>query len=114
MKLHIVTVGKPKHLFAVEGWNEYLKRLQHYHNVQTTHIPDKHNDSEHLLTATEGSYRIGLVIEGRQLSSPELAQLLEQRALDGKALSFIIGGPDGLPPAVQETHDYRWSFGKLT
>ena len=41
MKLHIITIGEPKLAFAKQGWQTYLKRLQHYHQVRVSHIADK-------------------------------------------------------------------------
>jgi len=115
MKLHIITVGEPKLTYARQGWEEYLKRLQHYHQVQVTHIPDKFAyDADYIRKAATGSYTVALEITGTQLSSPQLAAFLEKRALEGRALSLLIGGPEGLPATVIEAADYRWSFSALT
>lgn len=114
MKLHIVTIGQPKLAYARDGWNEYWKRLGHYHQIRVTHVADKNNNAAHILAAAENSYKVGLVIEGKQLSSTQLAGFLEERALSGREVSFIIGGPDGLPQAVHKELDMSWSFGILT
>jgi 23S rRNA (pseudouridine1915-N3)-methyltransferase len=114
MKFHIVTVGAPKLNYAKMGWNEYFDRLKHYHQLRVTHIPDKKNDAASILEAAGNSYKIGLVIEGNQLSSPELSEFLDKRALEGREISFIIGGPDGLTQEVIDQMDFQWSFGKLT
>jgi 23S rRNA (pseudouridine1915-N3)-methyltransferase len=114
MKLHIITVGEPKLPYAKAGWQEYLGRLQHYHNVRVTHIADRHNDAEHLLQTAGSAYKVALVIEGKQLSSPELANFLDKRAQDSGELCLLIGGPDGLPPEVIAASDYDWSFSRLT
>jgi 23S rRNA (pseudouridine1915-N3)-methyltransferase len=114
MKLHIITIGQPKLPYAKQGWEEYWNRLKHYHDVRATHIPDKHNDTEHILEAAGNSYKIALEIQGKEFTSPELAQFLEKRALDGREISFLIGGPDGLPAEVRQIADLQWSFGRLT
>jgi len=115
MKLHIVTVGKPKLAYAEAGWDEYLKRLQRYHDVRVTHLADKYaNDAAHILKTAEPSHIIVLEITGREFSSPALAAFLETRALDGREVSFIIGGPDGLPPEVRAAANTQWSLGRLT
>jgi 23S rRNA (pseudouridine1915-N3)-methyltransferase len=115
MKLHLITVGEPKLPYARLGWEEYLKRLRHYHQVQVTHIHDKYAyDAEYILKAATNSYTVALVIDGTNLSSPELAAFLENRADQGRAVSFIIGGPEGLPQVVQDRADMRWSFSRLT
>jgi 23S rRNA (pseudouridine1915-N3)-methyltransferase len=117
MKIHIITIGSPKLAYAQMGWQEYLKRLGHYHTVRITHIADKNNDATHLLHAAGAAYKVGLVIEGRELSSPDLATFVQSRTVDSqqsKEICFLIGGPDGLPKGVITACDYLWSFGKLT
>jgi 23S rRNA (pseudouridine1915-N3)-methyltransferase len=114
VKFHIITVGSPKLGYAKQGWEEYFNRLKHYHQLRVTHIPDKRNDATSILEAAGNSYKVGLVIEGNQLSSPELSDFLDKRALEGRELCFLIGGPDGLPQEVIDRLDYQWSFGKLT
>ncbi len=115
MKIHLITVGQPKLAYAQAGWDEYLKRLQHYHAVQVTHVADKYAyDPAHLLQIAGNAYKVALVIEGEQLSSPQLATFLEKRGLEAREVCFIIGGPEGLPQKVIEAADYRWSFSKLT
>lgn len=114
MKLHIVTIGKPRLAYAVAGWDEYWQRLKHFHTVRSTHIADKHNDASHIRQAIGSAHAVALVIDGPQLSSPELAAVLEQRALDGRELAFVIGGPEGLPDETIQEADTLLSFSKLT
>lgn len=115
MRLHIITVGEPKLTYAKYGWEEYLKRLQRFHTVRITRIADKHAyDAAHILQAAGNGYKVGLVIEGKEFSSPELAQFMEKRAHDGREICFLIGGPEGLPQQVIDSVDYAWSFSKLT
>jgi 23S rRNA (pseudouridine1915-N3)-methyltransferase len=115
MKLHIITVGKPKLVFAKMGWDEYLGRLTHYHEMRVTHIPDKWAyDAGQILNTAGSAYKVVLEIKGEQLSSPQLAAFLQKRAIDGREVCLLIGGPEGLPDDVIEAADYRWSFSKLT
>jgi 23S rRNA (pseudouridine1915-N3)-methyltransferase len=115
MKLHIVTVGEPKLPYAKTGWAEYAKRLGHYHTLRTTHLPDKHADSgEYFLRACGNAFKVALAVDGDQLSSPELAGFLGQRALKGRELCFMIGGPEGLPAEVVAAADMRLSLSALT
>lgn len=114
MKIHVITVGAPKLNYAKEGWEEYFNRLKHYHQVRVTHIPDKQNDSGSILKAAANSYKVALVIDAEQLSSPGLAAFLDKRAMEGREVSFIIGGPDGLSQDLIDQSDFQWSFGRLT
>lgn len=115
MKIHLITVGEPKLAYARAGWQEYLGRLKHYHSLRMTHVADKYAyDSKHLLGVCGNGYKVALAIEGKQFSSPELADFLEKRALDGRELCLLIGGPEGLPEEVIQNADFAWSFSKLT
>ena len=115
MKLHIITIGEPKLTYARQGWEEYYKRLGRFHQLRTTHIPDKHAaDAPYLLERVGKAYLIALVIAGHQLTSPELAAMLEQQAQHTPELCILIGGPEGLPQAAIAAAQYRWSLSKLT
>lgn len=115
MKIHIVTIGEPKLAYAKAGWEEYFGRLKHYHTLRVTRVADKHAyDTGYLLGACSGGYKVALAIGGKQFDSPELAAFLEKRALEGRELCFLIGGPEGLPQEVIERADFAWSLSKLT
>ncbi len=114
MKLHLITIGKPKLAYAQIGWEEYFKRLSHFHQVHATHVSDKQNDAAHILAAAGSAFKVALMIEGNQFSSESLADFLHKKARDGREVCFIIGGPDGLPPEVVTASDYQWSFSQLT
>lgn len=115
MKLHIVTIGKPKLAYAKQGWEEYILRLQKYHDVKVSHLPDKFAyDAKKIQEAIGSSYLVALEITGKQLSSSELAAFLEKRALEAREVSFVIGGPEGLPKEVITAANMQLSFSKLT
>jgi 23S rRNA (pseudouridine1915-N3)-methyltransferase len=115
MKLHLITIGKPKLAYAKQGWIEYLGRLQRLHQVRITHLADRYaNDARKILEASEGSTRVALEIEGPLLSSEQIAAFLTTRELEGREVSYLIGGPEGLPPVVREQADYQWSLGRHT
>lgn len=114
MKLHIITIGKPKLTYAQAGWLEYYKRLARYHRLRASHIADKHNDASHLLEASGKAFIVALTKEGVQMDSQGAAEFLGKRELEGREIAFVIGGPDGLPQEFVNKADYCWSFGRLT
>ncbi|HTX23133.1 MAG TPA: 23S rRNA (pseudouridine(1915)-N(3))-methyltransferase RlmH [Steroidobacteraceae bacterium] len=61
-----------------------------------------------------GDFVIALDEHGRELSTRELASWLGARMHDGRDLSFVIGGPDGLAPGVLERSDFTWALSRLT
>ena len=118
MKLHIVTVGSPKLAYAQSGWHEYLKRLQRFHQVRTTHLADKWaGDSSKFAEAAGKAYTVALVIGGKQYTSESLAAFLNQRTQNdgnGREVCFLIGGPEGLPAETVAQADLQWGFSNLT
>jgi 23S rRNA (pseudouridine1915-N3)-methyltransferase len=57
---------------------------------------------------------VALDERGRQFSSSELAGQLGSWQTDGRDLSFVIGGPDGLAGDCLQRADSIWSLSKLT
>jgi 23S rRNA (pseudouridine1915-N3)-methyltransferase len=108
-------VGKPKLTYAKIGWDEYMRRLKRIHAVRVTHIPDKYaQDERKILGEIKGTIPVVLEINGVEFTSEKLAEFLRARELESREVSFIIGGPEGLPQAVRDTADYQWSLGRLT
>lgn len=115
MKINFVTVGKPKLSYAKLGFDEYFTRLSRLHQLRHTVVPDKYAyDADYLMETTKGSVRIVLEIAGTEYTSEALAEFLEKRELESRELSFIIGGPEGLPQGVRDAADYQWSIGRQT
>lgn len=115
MKLHMLTVGQPKLDYARSGWELYIKRLEHYHTLRVTHIPDKYAyNAAYLLEKAGKSYIVALVIGAPEFSSPKLAQFLEKRSVTGQEVCFIIGGPEGLPQQVIASAHKQWGLSDLT
>lgn len=115
MKLHIVTIGKPKLTYAKLGWKEYIERLSRMHEIRTTHLADKWaNDAHKISTAAVNAHLVALVVDGPQYTSHELAAFLDKVSYEGREVCFLIGGPDGLPPAITEKAQTKLSLSKLT
>ena len=131
MKITILTVGKIKEKYFTAAITEYTKRLSRYCKleiieVQDEKTPDKAPDAinrqikdkegERLLAhVKDDSYVIALAIQGKELSSEQLAQKIDQLALNGKShIIFIIGGSLGLSDAVLKRADYQLSFSPMT
>ncbi len=112
----LLTVGKPKAGYIAEGLADYLKRLKHFggcsHQVVKPERAVKNSDPKALMAA-EGQRLLArlkprdavwsLDRKGKALSSEGWAQSLDQARLDGTSrLVLIIGGAEGLDPAVLE------------
>ncbi|MCA9348374.1 23S rRNA (pseudouridine(1915)-N(3))-methyltransferase RlmH [Candidatus Saccharibacteria bacterium] len=115
MKIRIITIGKPKLAYAKIGWDEYYSRLSKLHSMLSVNISDKHAyDSDRIRSAQKDSYKIVLEIEGRQYHSEDLAKKLDTLEQQGRDISLIIGGPEGLPKDIITEADMLLSLGRLT
>ena len=131
MKISVLAVGKIKEKYFTAAIAEYSKRLGRYCKleiieVQDEKIPDKapeaintqirEKEGERLLSnIREDSYVIALAIQGKELSSEQLADKISGLALNGKShIVFVIGGSLGLSDAVLKRADYQLSFSPMT
>ena len=63
----------------------------------------------------DDAYLITLEIEGRSLSSTELASAIYETGLKGiSRIQFIIGGSIGLSPEIIKRADMHLSFSRMT
>ena len=131
MKISIVCVGKIKEKYLTEGIAEFTKRLAPYCKLETIAIgeekmPDNPSpaekeqvlakETERLLNAIpQNAHVVLLDLQGKEVTSPQLADLFDEWALAGKShIAFVIGGAFGYTDALRKRADMRWSFSKLT
>jgi 23S rRNA (pseudouridine1915-N3)-methyltransferase len=57
---------------------------------------------------------VALEITAKSMSTEQLAAWLQERMREGRTLSFLIGGPDGLSAACRERANQSWSLSPLT
>lgn len=63
----------------------------------------------------ERAFSVAMCVEGRSLSSEQLAQKLAAVMLEGKSSAvFVIGGSYGLAPTVKEKASLRLSMSPMT
>lgn len=131
MKITIISVGKLKEKYLKQGIAEYLKRLSAYAKVDIVEVADekapenmseaemeevKRKEGERILShVQQDTYVITLEINGKMISSEQLADKMDQLATYGKSkVAFVIGGSLGISEAVQKRSDYALSFSKMT
>ena len=123
MRASLIAVGERMPAWVADGFAEYAKRLSRELPLQLVEISTKSRDPARvtadegaaLLAAVDkGAHVVALDGRGKSWSSEELAAQLSRWRMLGKDLAFLIGGPDGLAPAVLERADQRWSLGPLT
>lgn len=131
MKITIISVGKLKESYLVDGIKEYVKRLSKYTQIEEIvlldePIKDKTSNALNIqIKEKEGlriiealnpkSYVIVLDLKGKMLSSEELAsKILEIQTYNSSHITFIIGGSLGLSDEVISKANFRLCFSKMT
>ena len=131
LSVRIVCVGKLKEQYYSDAANEYVKRLCGYckpevlevreqrlpmnpSENQITHALEKEHTAIQALLPT-GAFTIALCIEGREIDSTQLSDLLTDCANRGASrLCFVIGGSNGLHNLTKVSANMMLSLSKMT
>lgn len=131
MNIQIVSVGKLKEKYLVQGIQEYAKRLGPYVKFQMLEVPDEkapENMSEAemrqvqeregagiLSHIKQDTHVIALAIGGQLWSSEDLAAHINKLGTYGTStIAFVIGGSNGLSEDVLKRAQTKLSFGRMT
>lgn len=122
--IKVICVGKIKEKFFSDAIKEYEKRLSKYTKFQIIEVPDEADKSKDVSMKKESEsifkyiadkdYVITMEIDGKELSSVELANKIDSIFQNNFNITFIIGGSNGLDKSVKLRSNYALSFSKLT
>lgn len=119
----IITVGKIKEKYIREGIDDYLKRLSKFTKIELIELEDESFDKAKTLKKEANkilkkinpkSFIVTLEIDGKELSSIELSELIEKTTITHSNITFIIGGSYGLDDEIKKLSCYKLSFSKMT
>lgn len=130
IRVNIICIGKIKEKYFTQAIDEYAKRLSTFCKFSITELAEEklRGDSPSQIAeviSAEGrriiqkigqsDFVIAMCIEGRMMSSEELAQIIEKAGISGKStVDFIIGGSYGLSDEVKRRADLRLSMSRMT
>ena len=131
MKITVITVGKIKEKYLKDAIAEYTKRLSKYCKLEIVEVADEKTPDNASETAEEtirskeaerilkyikdDAFIVTLEINGKQLSSEELADKIDKLGIQGTShIIFVIGGSIGLGKEVLVKSNYALSFSKMT
>ena len=131
LAVKLICVGKMREKFYTEAFAEYAKRLQSYCRLELVELPEQRlgdrpsqreieaalerEGQEILKNVPPDAYLAALCVEGGQMPSEGIAELIAARENSGKPrLCFVIGGSFGLSPSVKARADLRLSMSKMT
>lgn len=124
MKLSIWSVGKVNDSYIKEGVELFTKRISHYYSIDWQLItPSKLTEPTQikkaeatsiLKTLTTTDVLILLDEKGKMLSSPALANLIQQKAnQSAQRIVFLIGGAYGVDDEIKSRANFTWSISEL-
>lgn len=120
--IQITAIGKKHETWIVDGLERYQKRLRSPFDIKWQLIAHsaldgdraRQEESERLMAGIASDDYVVLLDErGRNLSSPELSQLLVDKINYSKNIKIIIGGAYGVNQALTSRADVVWSLSKL-
>ncbi len=127
MEIQLLTVGTRMPSWVSEGYREYARRMPRKCVLKLAEIPPGRRsrsqpvakamaeEGRRMLAAIPGDNQvIALDVTGRSWSTPKLAEQMRGWMQDGRNLSLLVGGPDGLFPDCLQRAGQRWSLSELT
>ena len=131
LAVKLICVGKMREKFYIDAFSEYSTRLGAYCRFECvelaeTRLPDGPSPkeienaldkeaAEIIKNIPPDAYLAVMCVEGSQMASEELAELVARQALSGRSkLCFVIGGSYGIAPGVKKRADIRLSMSKMT
>lgn len=120
--IKIICVGKIKEKFYRDAIEEYVKRLSKYTKLEIIEVMDEPNIEKALKIEGEriskhikdNDYVITMEIDGKELSSLELASKISNTFINYSNIVFVIGGSYGLSEEIKKRSNFALSFSKMT
>lgn len=131
MKIKIITVGKLKEEYLKSAIKEYTKRINKYSKVEIIEVQDEkipenarekekeqilEKEASKILKHIKGKeYIISLAIEGKLVTSEEIAKDINNISINGYSeIVYIIGGSLGIMEKIKKDSNKLISFGRIT
>lgn len=130
IKITFITLGKLKEKYLRDAVDEYSKRLSRYCKLEIielnpVNLPEKPSQSEidaALIKEAEmiekripdGSVVTALCVEGKGISSEQLADFIAVNTNSGKNMCFIIGSSYGMSDVIKQRADLKLSLSRMT
>ena len=116
--IKIIVLGKIKEKYLQDLIEDYKFRINKYHKLEIIELKDSNNlksEADDILKhINDKDYVICLDIKGKEISSNELAEIIDQTFIHYSNLVFVIGSSEGLDEKVKIKAHQLISFSKLT
>lgn len=124
MEINLVAVGKLRPYYR-QAADDYGRRLRRYTTFREHEVREASRAPTIAAQRAEEAKRIGarradgevvvaVTREGAAWTSSDLARQLERWLRSARPVTLLVGGSQGLDPALLAEADARWSLGPLT
>ena len=130
MKLLVVAVGQRQPAWADAAWDDFAKRFPPEMRLELKALKAEPRSGGKtavqcmaaeatrfeatLAAAARGARRVVLDEHGTRRTTAQLAERLQAWRGEGRDVALLIGGPDGLAPALKATADETLRLSDLT
>jgi 23S rRNA (pseudouridine1915-N3)-methyltransferase len=114
MRIRLIAAGTRLPGWVDAGVADYARRFAYGLKFELVEIPLAREAERMRKALREGDYVVALEVQGRAMTTPELARWLAARMASGRDLALLVGGPEGLDAGLSATADFRWSLSPLT
>ncbi len=127
MKIRLLAVGTRMPQWINIGFQEYSRRLPPEFQLQLVELPlgprgqgldfqrAMTKEGQRMLATINAVERvIALDVKGQCWSTETLSEQVWQWRMDGRNVSLLVGGPDGLADICLARAEQRWSLSPLT
>ncbi|MFM7849909.1 MAG: 23S rRNA (pseudouridine(1915)-N(3))-methyltransferase RlmH [Rubrivivax sp.] len=126
MRLVVAAIGQRQPSWADAAWDDFAKRFPADCRLELKALkaePRSGRSAEQCRVAEaqrleaalpKGARRVMLDERGTRMTTAQLAERLQFWRGDGRDVALLIGGPDGLDPALQTTADETLRLSDLT
>lgn len=122
--IKIITVGTIKEKYLKDAIEEYSKRIKKYTNLEIIEVKDEGLVEEAKAISLEAEkikkhlnskeYIITMEIDGKEMTSVEFSNKINQILIENSNITFIIGGSYGLSEEIKQQAKLHLSFSKMT
>jgi 23S rRNA (pseudouridine1915-N3)-methyltransferase len=116
VRVRILAVGTRMPGWVTTAYDDYTRRLRSSMRIdlEELDVKTRAEEEKRFLDRIGDDYVVALDEHGKPKTTLELAKWLGERLQEGRNLSFLIGGPDGLGPQILARAAWKWSLSGLT
>ena len=130
MKLLVVAIGQRQPAWADEAWADFAKRFPPEMRLELKALKAEPRSGGKtaaqcmaaeatrieaaVQASSKGAHRVLLDERGSRVTTAQLAERLRAWRQQGRDVALLIGGPDGLDPAIKASADESMRLSDLT